>query len=112
MKTIIVDGEEYVLKKEVLKSSTPILLTPALMNKEQVVAIGNARINNKYSVVKIEIKYLEAAIKTLKAFDANNKRIYVGICNGGERSDRPLCVGWLKEGTDEFSGVFIAPIVD
>jgi hypothetical protein len=113
MKTITIDGEEYVLKKDVEtakpKTGINFLNNPLLWDEANVMAIGTCQIGAGYIATVISTEYLEKVIKCLKAMSMNKKgldKISIAWANNS-----PAVIGKADE-KGIITGFIIAPRVD
>jgi len=108
MKTITVDGTEYVSKKDydnklIIEEKIKIS-KPYLIHEDLILGVGSSKLTGEWIRVKIDIVYLEQAIRILK-------QIGVDVIDLCFTTDCPLCLGEVDK-MGKFAGVMIAPRID
>lgn len=117
MKEITIDGEVYILKKDIPQQDNNFACftnSEIGMNDEcNISAFMFTNPSDKYRFVNISIDYLQRALKVCELMNAgvNKKKkresIHLGI---GE--DIPLLIGEYNKDKHKFMGVIIAPRVE
>ena len=118
MKEINVDGEMYILKKDVEKlytRNTEIKkqnlegfkhMKVHFVDNCSVMGLGSFKLINNWNVTKISLDLLKRSIKIAENLLQDDEQSIVIACS----TDKPLCIGAIKK--EEFSGVIIAPRVE
>lgn len=116
METIQINGIDYIKKDDVEKEykknedvNKPNFKEVGLhlLDNCGIMAMGNVKLDGKWSVVKVTIAYLEKSLKIMKLMETNKERDSITIAVG---TDYPLCIGEIND-NNMFSGVVIAPRV-
>lgn len=113
LKTVLVDGQKYILQSDVdeyfvEKGKTFNLLTPAAVDMEpaNVMGIGSVKLGNQWCAVKVGPELLQKALRTQKILLQKDCVTLVFT------TDMPLIVGTLDKEKGEASGIIIAPRVE
>lgn len=118
MKTINIDGKEYVLKEDVdaelkagkqtefhaINSSDSILMDEAM-----VLGVGCFQLDSQMVVTKISTEYLEKVVKCLKTMSLHKEGLETIVLAWGRA--QPAIIGTLNK-KGEIGGFIIAPRVE
>jgi len=116
MEEIEINGQKYILKEDIEKKyilknkiekytkNPKIKEIDFCMNKSNTIAIGSVKLEGDWKVVKIDISYLEKAIKVHKSLEKENRGLSVALTN-----DNVFIIGNFDKEKQTIAGVFIAP---
>lgn len=97
---------DYILKNSVENPNVDKMVVN-LTDENSIMGMGSVKLTGDWKTVKIDISYLETAIKALKLISYKEKRATITVAVA---PNYPLCLGDIKE--SNFSGIIIAPRVD
>jgi hypothetical protein len=112
MKTINIDGKEYVLKSDVdkkLKESKTkfhVIRPYGITDPAHVMAMGTVKLGSKARAVLLSFDYLVHAIKALKEFQCD--QVVLAIVS----EEHPLVIGREIDEDNRLSGIVIAPRIE
>lgn len=116
LKTIMLNGEEYVKKtdydssvKDLManKPSMELCSREILMDRANVSAIGSATLKGQWIRTRISIDYLKRIIKAIESLDMDSNAVDLVWA-----ADYPCFIGRLDTKTNTIHGFMIAPRVD
>ena len=106
MKTINIDGEEYVLKKDVeenmVKKESEFKIVECVKDRLEVLAIGSAELTGEWVRTTISVDYLRNIARALHCVGIQGVDIIF-------TKDKPVIFGKVKD--NKASGFILAPRV-